>query len=558
MCRPTLNVLCVHRESFQRESRRIACATGWMAVVTHNDLLMLSSKLLCQRGNLKNACVATLPTNRNTVDRADVFTPCFQSCMRPTAAAVLMLQAGAADNPESEVVFNALTRALLREGTVPPGAVLDVGANDGSWTRMYAKTAPSRKVHAVEPLYANVQHIQRTHVSASPNIVVTHGGLGAFNHYRSGAQGPRAVGDQIRMEQTSVQRVDSGVDAGSSSSNIFQVRTLDEMFANETLGFAHIDVEGSELSVLRGATRVIARDQPIFTVEVHVHLNLTYSRSLLMFVDQLGYSAFSIAEVCGWRMDCRNILCLPRSRALTYERSEALELAVASRRLFAVVDIAKHGYSCCAPGGACPRCIEQDVMHWYQSQVVKWKPTPNPPGRAPPRHVTYKLPPSDVMLMAMPMFKGAPAWVASWAEATWSTARSPSQASPHASLHGSPHASRGLVPPGARSGADPQPFSGYVQVRNAWCRRAEHRLGKNSLADCMATCREVQCACIQYRASPREENCRWMTDHEALGMKGDPVNALTSPSKAGFDAYVRTRPPARRPAASTAGGTVAT
>lgn len=74
---------------------------------------------------------------------------------------------------------------------------------------------------------------------------------------------------------------------------------------------------------------------------------------------------------------------------------------------------------------------------------------------------------------------------------------------------------------------------GYTLVSSAWCRHAEHRLDKNSLADCIAACRKIKCACVQFRASPRAENCRWMTDHLAHS-KG----SLTAPSKIGFNAYL--------------------
>ena len=44
----------------------------------------------------------------------------------------------------------------------------------------------------------------------------------------------------------------------------------------EKLAFAHIDVEGVELDVLKGGIKTIKADRPIFTVELIVHENVQY------------------------------------------------------------------------------------------------------------------------------------------------------------------------------------------------------------------------------------------------------------------------------------------
>jgi len=101
------------------------------------------------------------------------------------------------------------------------------------------------------------------------------------------------------------------------SPTAFRVLRLDDMFApsgawaHEKLAFAHFDVEGSELDVLRGAREVIARDRPVFTCEVATGMT-EYAQNLLF----LGYEAYAVAEKCGDNADCRNLICLPKDRAL--------------------------------------------------------------------------------------------------------------------------------------------------------------------------------------------------------------------------------------------------
>ena len=71
--------------------------------------------------------------------------------------------------PREEVFFNALIRSLAMEGSLPPGHILDVGANDGQWSCMYAKMDGNRTVVAVEPFVANVRHLHKLS-QVYPNI----------------------------------------------------------------------------------------------------------------------------------------------------------------------------------------------------------------------------------------------------------------------------------------------------------------------------------------------------------------------------------------------------
>ena len=81
---------------------------------------------------------------------------------------------------------------------------------------------------------------------------------------------------------------------------------------NETLGFAHFDVEGGELGLLQGAAGIIGRSRPIFTTEVHLDVLPRYTQRLLSLLDGLGYHSYVVQEPCGARSDCRNLLNLPR------------------------------------------------------------------------------------------------------------------------------------------------------------------------------------------------------------------------------------------------------
>ena len=51
----------------------------------------------------------------------------------------------------TERSFNAIVFSLFKQGYLPAGDVLDVGAHDGSFSCMYACFDTNRTVHAVDP-----------------------------------------------------------------------------------------------------------------------------------------------------------------------------------------------------------------------------------------------------------------------------------------------------------------------------------------------------------------------------------------------------------------------
>ena len=74
---------------------------------------------------------------------------------------------------------------------------------------------------------------------------------------------------------------------------------LQTLWQGERLGFAHIDVEGSELAVLRGMTNSVKAYGPVLTVEVHVHFDVDFTKRLLSYMEWLDYDIFLVEESCG-------------------------------------------------------------------------------------------------------------------------------------------------------------------------------------------------------------------------------------------------------------------
>lgn len=181
--------------------------------------------------------------------------------------------------PRCEVLLHAIICGLFSEQLMPPGSVLDVGANDDEMAAYYACLDPSRVVHALEPslhLYNALRHTSgrtsnvaalRAGVSSTDHALYGTGTVGVTQEQRI-VRGILLVNSKLRDPPFPLYRVDS----------LF-ARDKPALFAGERVGLWHLDVDSHELEALRGAVATIRRDQPIFAAELHVHWNRTYTHA---------------------------------------------------------------------------------------------------------------------------------------------------------------------------------------------------------------------------------------------------------------------------------------
>jgi FkbM family methyltransferase len=234
-----------------------------------------------------------------------------------------------------EIVLESLLGLFFREdGFFPEGSVLDVGAQFGEMACHFASLAPERKVHALDPSPTQCEKMKKSFGAYLPNLSITNAGIGQF--VGKGRAGPGFT--------------------GMNPGDKFLIETIDNLFyaKSEPLGFAHIDVEGRELDVLKGGAQTIEEYKPIFTAELRVHQDPFYSRQLLDYINELGYDSYVVDEPCGWpHMDYRNLINFPRNRMHKLEFSDAFNMAIATDAIFLVNSrtIFEKIYPCCALGG---------------------------------------------------------------------------------------------------------------------------------------------------------------------------------------------------------------
>ena len=257
-----------------------------------------------------------------------------------------------------ELRFNSIVGELFSRQHLPAGGVVDAGAHTGENACFYARLAPGRRILAVDPVESNVAVVDSRGL---PNVRTLHAGLGrvADSLWLGAGSARLKAGGQLEfgdLAPASHRRGAAAAPAHHGNHTRLAVHTLDELYRAETLAFAHLDVEGEERAVLLGAAAVIARDRPVLTTELHVHYSPFETRALLRHIARLDYLSYLVEGdgSCGVRLDCRNLINVPRERARVID---GLRYHLASSRLVAVNEsrIFDFAHPCCTPGGACCR-----------------------------------------------------------------------------------------------------------------------------------------------------------------------------------------------------------
>lgn len=177
-------------------------------------------------------------------------------------------------------------RQALRGG----GAVLDVGANKGSYLYSMARWAGASPVVAFEPQRKLAQYLvgacQRSGLN---NVTVENLALSS----RKGELDLFIPGDGDSPGAS----LEAGIaDKTACRKETVQVTTLDAYAAEKLrapIRVIKIDVEGHELAVLQGALALIQRDKPLLVIECegrHMPVGKTV-QEFIAWVVSLGYTA---------------------------------------------------------------------------------------------------------------------------------------------------------------------------------------------------------------------------------------------------------------------------
>ena len=152
------------------------------------------------------------------------------------------------------------------------GVVLDIGANVGSHSINFSKTAD--QVFSFEPHPQTFNNLcANLCIHYCRNVKPYNIALGSYN-------GEAQLGDfDISEEHFSM-----GAYVGSGTLKI-PIRTIDS-FLFSPLNFMKIDTEGYEFEILRGASQTLQRESPIVFVEIHLTELID---PIIAYMSGLGY-----------------------------------------------------------------------------------------------------------------------------------------------------------------------------------------------------------------------------------------------------------------------------
>ena len=183
--------------------------------------------------------------------------------------------------PQAEYDTTRFFQRYLRPGD----AVLDIGANIGLYSLLSASLVGERgRVHAFEPCPATFDRLSRTLTDNQLTWVQGH---------------PVALGEQEAILQfttdlDTVNHVMADAESRSSSMPVACRRLDDVVDVQQQYAIAKLDVEGFELSVLRGASRLLAHQGvDVLIVEINGALYRygIQADDLVSYLFHLGYDA---------------------------------------------------------------------------------------------------------------------------------------------------------------------------------------------------------------------------------------------------------------------------
>ena len=176
---------------------------------------------------------------------------------------------------------------LLSERIKPGSVLIDIGANAGLHSIQLARALDELKVLACEPVGSTFDVLER---NIAKNDVS--GRVDAIRLALSDAPGTLRLTNRLHVGNFVVP---DGVAAANEVTEEVQSRPLDDVLAErgvQRVDAIKCDVEGAELSVLRGARVTLERDHPLLLLEIDQRWAARYGNTgadVVGFLSGLGY-----------------------------------------------------------------------------------------------------------------------------------------------------------------------------------------------------------------------------------------------------------------------------
>lgn len=201
----------------------------------------------------------------------------------------------------------------------PGHAAIDLGANVGLLTLHMARRVGSKgRVIGVEPNPSTFSRLQQN---------VETNGLNSVCELHQLALGDSSGRTTLSVPRRNAGAASLGADRGADVDAVdVQVLPFSEWWndiGRPRVRLVKIDVEGHELSVLKGMTRYLAEDRPTIVVEVTVRGREEHAQSLVVMLRELDYRITMVVNSRPYAVPLPkqlpkqvDILCMPAARAM--------------------------------------------------------------------------------------------------------------------------------------------------------------------------------------------------------------------------------------------------
>jgi len=201
----------------------------------------------------------------------------------------------------------AMLTCNLIEQTGKAGDIVDVGANQGTYSIAVAKRLKTRRVHAYEAQKCVFMHLcANVLLNRCDNVSPHHLAIGNHEKHGSTVQVPAldpfhenytgsvSIDREVVKMRRSIAGVAEPWDMATSFESV-QLRELDELLVDVTIACIKIDVEGAELDVLKGAHNLLLVHKPLLLFESWSLEEFLHSQTqLLEHVVEQGYALLQI------------------------------------------------------------------------------------------------------------------------------------------------------------------------------------------------------------------------------------------------------------------------
>lgn len=227
---------------------------------------------------------------------------------------------------EHEVLFRQINTFLMKNKIITNN-IIDLGAWIGDNSIPWAKNFTPSIVYAIDPSPNNCEFINNVAILNSiTNIKTIQKAISDKTQY---------VATNDTLDHCSfVYNVD-----GLNGRIKLLSHSLDELYKNgeiDCIGYIHLDVEGMEEKVIKGAENLINEFDPIITFEQHLHTD-NYM-GLSQHLKQKNYVVYLIDEVLPLcRPDCRNFIAFPSKIKNIPEVVKDIEKYVKINNLFIII-----------------------------------------------------------------------------------------------------------------------------------------------------------------------------------------------------------------------------